>query len=334
MATKRPRGRRAAWGHDRTPAAAGGSRPEVPALSGISHVATLCPPEPSIYSRASHRRVRAAVSMAVRSGGTTGRRQAPGANPGCVPVARIGRASPSAHPAGRQPTVDPVQARFARRSAAGFVCGPPARHAREVLGRSGRRLALVAGILLATPAGAHATPPGGVRSPASASSAAAPSATPPSATVAAVGRPVVESITCRTGCLDISTSTAGSIVRVTGEDAGSAASIVLLGRRGARDDRTVAARPIGPAVAEATLPAGARGGPVRLVTVDGRRSLRSRDGDGDPRPGPAPATDRRAGGQPPGARRRRATTRASTCSWAPTARPTSSSTSSGQPTAR
>ena len=142
-----------------------------------------------------------------------------------VPVARIGRASPSAHPAGRQPTVDPVQARFARRSAAGLACGPPARHAREVLGRSGRRLALVAGILLATPAGAHATPPGGVRSPASASSAAAPSATPPSATVAAVGRPVVESITCRTGCLDISTATAGSIVRVTGEDAGSAASI-------------------------------------------------------------------------------------------------------------
>jgi murein DD-endopeptidase MepM/ murein hydrolase activator NlpD len=95
--------------------------------------------------------------------------------------------------------------------------------------------------------------------------------------VAAVGRPVAESITCRTGCLGLSTATAGSIVRVTGEDAGSAASIIFLGGRGARDDRTAAARPIGPAAAEATLPAGARGGPVRLVTGDARRSLSSRE---------------------------------------------------------
>ena len=68
---------------------------------------------------------------------------------------------------------------------------------------------------------------------------------------------------------------AGSVVRVTGEGAGSASSIVFLGRRGPRDDRVAAARPVGPRAAEATLPAGAHGGPVRVLSADGRRSERS-----------------------------------------------------------
>jgi hypothetical protein len=92
---------------------------------------------------------------------------------------------------------------------------------------------------------------------------------------AAAGRPSVDAVTCRTTCLGLATARAGSVVRVTGEGAGSASSIVFLGRRGPRDDRVAAARPVGPRAAEATLPAGAHGGPVRVLTADGRRSERS-----------------------------------------------------------
>jgi hypothetical protein len=53
---------------------------------------------------------------------------------------------------------------------------------------------------------------------------------------AAVGRPVVDAVTCRTGCLGLATATAGRAVRVTGDGAATAASIVFLGRHGRRDD--------------------------------------------------------------------------------------------------
>ena len=139
-----------------------------------------------------------------------------------------------------------------------------------------RRAALIVGaLLLVPPAGALADTPHGSAPPAS-PPAVAPPAPPPSVADAAVGRPVVQTVTCRTGCLGLATATPGSVVRVTGEDAGRAASIVFLGRRGRRDDATVPARPVGPAAAEATLPAGAGGGPVRLVAADGTRSMRSR----------------------------------------------------------
>jgi hypothetical protein len=64
-------------------------------------------------------------------------------------------------------------------------------------------------------------------------------------------------------------------VRVTGDGGESATSIVLLGRRGSGDDVVAAAHAVAPAAAEAVLPAGAHGGPVRLLTLDGRRSARS-----------------------------------------------------------
>jgi hypothetical protein len=136
-------------------------------------------------------------------------------------------------------------------------------------------VALAASVLLLTPpAGARADTPHGSAEPAS-PSAAAPPVSPPNVAAAAVGRPIVESVTCRTGCLGLATATAGSVVRVTGEGAASAASIVFLGRHGHGDDLVAPARAVGPAAAEATLPAGARGGPVRLLTADGRRSTRS-----------------------------------------------------------
>jgi murein DD-endopeptidase MepM/ murein hydrolase activator NlpD len=99
---------------------------------------------------------------------------------------------------------------------------------------------------------------------------------PAAAASAAAPRAVVDAITCRTGCLGIARATPGSVVRVSGEGMASVTSIVLLGRRGARDDVTVGATPVSPPAVEITLPAGARGGPVRAVDATGKRSLRSK----------------------------------------------------------
>jgi hypothetical protein len=107
---------------------------------------------------------------------------------------------------------------------------------------------------------------------------AAPTQTPVAATAAsaAAPRPVVDAITCRTGCLGISRATPGSVVRVSGEGMATVASVILLGRRGYRDDVTVTATPVTPTAVEVTLPANARGGPVRAISATGRRSLQSR----------------------------------------------------------
>ena len=107
---------------------------------------------------------------------------------------------------------------------------------------------------------------------------AAPTQTPRPAVAAsaAAPRPVIDAITCRTGCLGIARATPGSVVRISGEEMATVTSIVLLGRRGYRDDVTVAATPVSPTAVEATLPAGARGGPVRAISATGTRSLRSR----------------------------------------------------------
>jgi hypothetical protein len=43
---------------------------------------------------------------------------------------------------------------------------------------------------------------------------------------AAGGRPTVQGVTCRTGCLGPARATPGSVLRGTGDDAGGAASIV------------------------------------------------------------------------------------------------------------
>jgi hypothetical protein len=54
------------------------------------------------------------------------------------------------------------------------------------------------------------------------------------------------------------------------------ASVVLLGRRGYRDDVTVTAAPVTPTAVELTLPPNARGGPVRALSAAGQRSLQSK----------------------------------------------------------
>ena len=190
--------------------------------------------------------------------------------------------------------MDLSQRAFARSSAVACPAPPvavpaprAARPFRRLCARSS--LALAAGVLLLPPpAGAHAATPHGSAAPAS-PSAAAPPVSPPSVAAAAVGRPIVDGVTCRTGCLALGTATPGSVVRVTGDGAASAASIVFLGRRGRRDDLVAPARAIGPAAAEAVVPAGAHGGPVRLVGADGQRSLRSSRRIAIRTPGLAPA---------------------------------------------
>jgi hypothetical protein len=101
-------------------------------------------------------------------------------------------------------------------------------------------------------------------------------AVPTAAASAATPRPVVDAITCRTSCLGIARAVPGSVVRVSGDGMGAVASVVLLGRRGYRDDVTVAATPVSPTAVEVTLPPKARGGAVRAIAASGQRSLRSR----------------------------------------------------------
>jgi Peptidase family M23 len=128
---------------------------------------------------------------------------------------------------------------------------------------------LCAAALPATAAAQAPSPTGG------AAPNAAPAA-PVAAASAAAPRPVIDAITCRTGCRGISRATPGSVIRVSGEGMASVTSIILLGRKGSRDDVTVAAMPVSPTAVDAVLPPRARGGSARAVTVAGQRSLRSR----------------------------------------------------------
>ena len=99
---------------------------------------------------------------------------------------------------------------------------------------------------------------------------------PVAAASPAAPRPVVDAITCRTGCLGIARATPGSVVRISGEGMATVATVILLGRRGYRDDVTVTATPVTPTAVEVTLPANARGGPVRAISATGKRSLQSK----------------------------------------------------------
>jgi hypothetical protein len=106
-----------------------------------------------------------------------------------------------------------------------------------------------------------------------------PSQTPaPTTSVAAstaAPRPVVDAVTCRTSCQGISRAVPGSVVRISGEGMTAVTSVIFLGRRGARDDKTVATTPVSPTAVQAALPAGAHTGAVRAIAASGRRSLAS-----------------------------------------------------------
>jgi murein DD-endopeptidase MepM/ murein hydrolase activator NlpD len=134
---------------------------------------------------------------------------------------------------------------------------------------------LAVGVLIAIallPSAALAQSPTGGTAP---TTAPAAPAVPVAAASAATARPVVDAITCRTSCLGIARAVPGSVVRVSGEGMDAVTSVVLLGRRGYRDDVTVAAAPVSSTAVEFTLPPRAHGGPVRAIAASGQRSLRS-----------------------------------------------------------
>jgi Peptidase family M23 len=120
--------------------------------------------------------------------------------------------------------------------------------------------------------------PGAARAQAPVTGGTAPTQAPVPAAAASAATPraVVDAITCRTGCLGIARATPGSVVRISGEGMVTVTSVILLGRRGYRDDVTVTATPVSPTAVEITLPANARGGPVRAISATGRRSLQSK----------------------------------------------------------
>src|SRR4051812_39461083 len=180
----------------------------------------LRPPPAAIYCRANDAES-ARPLWIERSGGTNWALRRPGANPGTCPVARVGRASPSAHPVGRQPIRGPVPARTRTPVRRGLP-GPAGRRRGTPHSRAVRpcrlalrpRVALAAGVLLLPPpAGATAAPPHGSAVPAS-PSAAAPPVSPPSVAAAAVGRPLVDlapipSLTAREGGSALPAATRG-----------------------------------------------------------------------------------------------------------------------------
>jgi hypothetical protein len=124
-------------------------------------------------------------------------------------------------------------------------------------------------VMAAAPGAALAQSPTGGAAPSQAP-------TPAVAASASTQRPVVDAVTCRTSCQGIARAVPGSVVRISGEGMDAVTSVILLGRRGARDDTTVSATPVSPTAVEATVPAGAHGGAVRAITTAGVRSLRSR----------------------------------------------------------
>jgi murein DD-endopeptidase MepM/ murein hydrolase activator NlpD len=66
----------------------------------------------------------------------------------------------------------------------------------------------------------------------------------------------------------------GGTVRVSGRNLGGAAQLLFYGRKGERDDVTSPVTNAAPGSASAAVPAAARSGPVAVLDVSGRRSLR------------------------------------------------------------
>lgn len=143
-----------------------------------------------------------------------------------------------------------------------------------------RKLALGACAALAcagaVPAAAGAQSPSPTGGTAPTTPATPPATTTTTAASSVAARPVVDAITCRTSCQGIARAVPGSVVRISGEGMAGVASVIFLGRKGARDDVTVAATAISSTAVEATLPRRAHGGAVRVVTATGRRSLQSK----------------------------------------------------------
>ncbi|HYF26099.1 MAG TPA: M23 family metallopeptidase [Baekduia sp.] len=110
---------------------------------------------------------------------------------------------------------------------------------------------LAAGIAWTAPAAAEAARSGGVTS---------------------ASAPVLDSVTCRASCAGLDRVRRGSVVRITGEGLDGAKHVVFLGRRGRRDDVAGAIAARASQSLDVQVPAGARTGRLRVITVEGLRS--------------------------------------------------------------
>lgn len=107
------------------------------------------------------------------------------------------------------------------------------------------------------------------------SAVAALAATTPAAAnggAAAGPPPQIDTVTCRSACAGLDRARGGSVVRVTGTGLEGAKQVVFLGGKGRKDD---VASPVGAPAAGAIdvqVPARARTGRVRVITLEGQRS--------------------------------------------------------------
>ena len=75
-------------------------------------------------------------------------------------------------------------------------------------------------------------------------------------------------------CVDSHRAAPGASLRLSGRNLGAAALVVFYGARGPRDDVTAPASPATATRALTSVPQGAQSGPVALIDLSGRRSLR------------------------------------------------------------
>ncbi len=101
-------------------------------------------------------------------------------------------------------------------------------------------------------------------------SAPAGGVTGSSVTTAGPPRPLL--ITCRTGCSGLDVVRVGGSVRVTGDAMTQARTLIFLGADGNADDVSAAVVPVSGDAVDATVPAGAASGPVRILDASGATS--------------------------------------------------------------
>ena len=236
------------------------------------------------------------------------------------PVARIGRASPSAHPVGRQPTVDPHQRAFARPR-----CRRPARQSADPGAAPGRRPCSAA-------TGAAVRPPAPRRTllPAAAGSARAPRADPLVARLLLLPAPAGARAATPHGTAAPESPPAAAPPALTPQRGGGGGRAALR-RRAERSRRAPRRRPalLAPAASPLrTQPSAPPGHPARRAT-DTLRVMRLLD----PRRHGVPRASRGGGGARPRPRGDACSTAAAT---APTCsrRPSTSSATAAQRPAR
>ncbi len=105
--------------------------------------------------------------------------------------------------------------------------------------------------------------------------AASAGAADPTGGASASPPPSIASVQCRLGCAGIAAAQAGSTIELRGANLAGVVRVTFVGRRGRADDR--ATEPLSAAAGTVTVrvPAGARSGPLRVLTSDAQRSPRS-----------------------------------------------------------